>query len=326
MTPNSSGFRPVGDPTMMAWRVHKFGPPEVMKFERVPRPTPGRGEVLIKVKAAGVGPWDDWIRAGKSTLPQSLPLTLGSDLSGEVAAVGPGVIEYRVGDQVFGVTNPQFTGSYAEYALASAAMISNKPTSLSHVEAASVPVVAVTAWQALFDQAQLRAGQTAVILGAAGNVGSYAVQLASRAGFQTVATAAADEIAFVRSLGADKVIDYRAQRLEEHVRDADAVIDLAGGEIQDRSFQVLRRGGRLISAVSTPDPYLAELHGVVATYFLVYVTSRYLAEIARRIDCGKLKTNVGKALPLEEAREAHLMLEHFRPQPKGRIVLAASAN
>ena len=116
--------------TMMAWRVHEFGPPKVMRFERVPRPNPGPGEVLVKVEAAGVGPWDGWIRAGKSALPQPLPLTLGSDLSGEIVAVGPGVSELRVGEQVYGVTNPQFIGAYAEYALASAAMVSSKPTSL----------------------------------------------------------------------------------------------------------------------------------------------------------------------------------------------------
>src|SRR3954465_12427961 len=177
--------------TMMAWRVREFGPPEVMKFERVPRPEPGPGEVLVKVKAAGVGPWDGWIRAGKSALPQPLPLTLGSDLSGEVVAVESG--DLRVGDQVYGVTNPQFIGAYAEYALASAAMVSSKPTSLTYIEAASVPVISVTAWQALFDQAQLKAGQTVVIHGAAGNVGSYAVQLARRAGVQTIATAATDD-------------------------------------------------------------------------------------------------------------------------------------
>src|SRR5919199_567617 len=161
--------------TMMAWRVHEFGPPSVMRFERVPRPDPGPGEVLVKVEAAGVGPWDGWIRAGKSALPQPLPLTLGSDLCGEIVAVGPGVSDLRVGDPVYGVTNPRFIGAYAEYALASAAMIARKPTSLTYIEAASVPVIAVTAWQGLFDQAQLTAGQTVLIHGAAGNVGAHAV-------------------------------------------------------------------------------------------------------------------------------------------------------
>ena len=312
------------DSSMMAWRVHEFGPPNVMRFERVPRPNPGRGEVLLKVEAAGVGPWDGWIRAGKSALPQPLPLTLGSDLSGEVVAVESG--DLRVGDQVYGVTNPQFIGAYAEYALASAAMVSKKPTSLTYTEAASVPVVAVTAWQALFDQAQLKAGQTVVIHGAAGNVGAYAVQLARRAGVRTIATAGTDDIPFLRNLDANTVLDFQTQRFEEEVRDADAVIDLVGGETQTRSFQVLRRGGKLISAVSRPDQHLAQSHGVEAAFFLVNVTSQYLAEIASLIDGGTLRTRVGAVLPLADAREAHFMLEGVRPHPKGKIVLTVGAS
>jgi len=308
--------------TMMAWRVHEFGPPEMMKFEHVSRPEPGPGEVLVKVEAAGVGPWDGWIRAGKSALPQPLPLTLGSDLSGEIVAAGPGVSELRVGEQVYGVTNPRFIGAYAEYAVASAGMVSTKPTSLTHIEAASLPVVAVTAWQALFDHAQLEAGQRVVIHGAAGNVGSYAVQLARHAGVQTIATVSTADVAAVRILGANTVIDYRTQRFEEEVRDANAVIDLVGGETQARSFQVLRRGGKLISAVSNPDRQLAQRYGVEATFFLVDVTSQYLTEIARLVDGGKLRPHVGAVLPLADAREAHLMLERVRPQPKGKIVLA----
>jgi NADPH:quinone reductase-like Zn-dependent oxidoreductase len=309
-------------PSMMAWRVHEFGSPDVMRFERVLRPDPGHGEVLVKVEAAGVGPWDGWIRAGKSALPQPLPLTLGSDLSGEIVAVGPEVSDLRARDQVYGVTNPRFIGAYAEYAVASAAMVSRKPRSLTHIEAASVPVIAVTAWQALFDHGQFKPGQMVVIHGAAGNVGAYAVQLARRAGAEIVATAGSDDIPFVRDLGASTVIDYRTQRFEDEVRDADAVIDLVGGDTQQRSFQVLRRGGKLISAVSNPDQQLARAHGVDAAFFLVNVTSRHLAEIADLIDAGKLRARVGAVLPLADAREAHLMLEHLRPQPKGKIVLA----
>jgi NADPH:quinone reductase-like Zn-dependent oxidoreductase len=311
---------------MMAWRVHAFGPPDVMRFERIPRPKPGPGEILVRVEGAGVGPWDGWIRAGKSALPQPLPLTLGSDLSGEIAALGPGVSGLHVGDQIYGVTNPQFVGAYAEYALACAAMVSNKPTSLTSVEAASLPVISVTAWQALFDQAQLKAGQTVVIHGAAGNVGSYAVQLAHHAGLNTIATVATDDMSFVRGLGANTVLDYQTQRFEEQVRSADAVIDLVGGETQSRSFQVLRRGGKLISAVSLPDQHLAESHGVEARFFLVDVTSQYLARITRLVDGGKLQTSVGAILPFTDAREAHFMLEGVRPKPKGKIVLAVGAS
>jgi NADPH:quinone reductase-like Zn-dependent oxidoreductase len=205
-------------------------------------------------------------------------------------------------------------------------MVAKKPTSLSYAEAASVPVVAVTAWQALFEHAQLTSGQTVVIQGAAGNVGAYAVQLARRAGLQIIATAATDDISYVRSLGANTVIDFKIQRFEDEVRDADAVIDLVGGETQKCSFQVLRRGGKLISAVSGPDQDLAQSHGVEAKFFLVNVTSQTLAEIAALIDGGELRTHVGAVLPLADAREAHLMLEHVRPQPKGKIVLAIATS
>jgi NADPH:quinone reductase-like Zn-dependent oxidoreductase len=324
MSPSNIVHYASDDPThssMMAWRVHEFGSPNVMRFERVLRPEPGPSEVLVKVEAAGVGPWDGWIRAGKSALPQPLPFTPGSDLSGEIAALGQGVSKWGVGDQIYGVTNPRFVGAYAEYALASAAMVAKKPTSLTYIEAASVPVIAVTAWQALFDQAQLKADQTVLIHGAAGNVGAYAVQLARRAGLQIIATSASADVPFLRDLGVNRVIDFQTQRFEEHVRDVDAVIDLVGGETQERSFQVLRRGGKLISAVSSPDQHLARDYGVDAAFFLVNVTSGHLAEISSLIDSGKLSTHVGAVLPLTDAREAHLMLERVRPKPNGKIVL-----
>jgi NADPH:quinone reductase-like Zn-dependent oxidoreductase len=308
--------------SMMAWRVHAFGPPEAMAFERVPRPVPGPGEVLVRVRAAGVGPWDGWIRAGRSALPQPLPLTLGSDLCGDIESVGMDVADLRIGDAVYGVTNARFVGAYAEYAVASAAMIARKPTTLTYIEAASVPVIAVTAWQGLFDQARVEAGQTVVIHGAAGNVGAYAVQLAHRAGIRTIATAATDDIAFVRDLGADTVVDFRTQRFEDVARNVDAVLDLVGGETQKRSFEVLRRGAKLISAVSQPDPDLAKRHGVDASFFLVDVTRESLTEIGALIDNGKLRTRVGAVLPLTDAREAHFMLEGRRPASKGKIVLS----
>ena len=191
-------------------------------------------------------------------------------------------------------------------------MLAKNPSSLSYAEAASVPVVAVTAWQGLFDHARLEAGQTVVIHGAAGNVGAYAVQLARRARLRSIATAGAKDIEYVRSLGADKVLDYHTQRFEEEVKDADAVLDLVGGETQMRSFQVLRPGGKLISAVSQPDQDRAKHHGVTAAFFLVEVTAERLRTIAELIDRGELKTCVGAVLPLTDARDAHMMLEGRR--------------
>ena len=262
---------------------------------------------------------------GRQERLEPLPLTLGSDLSGTVAAVGSGISELAIGDQVFGVTNTQFLGAYAEYAVASAGMLAKKPASLSYAEAASVPVVAVTAWQGLFDHARLEAGQTVLIHGAAGNVGAYAVQLARRARLRSIATAGTKDIQYVRSLGADTILDYHTQRFEDEVKDVDAVLDLVGGETQMRSFQVLRPGGKLISAVSQPDQHRAKHHGVTAAFFLVEVTTERLRTIAGLIDRGELKTWVGAILPLTDARDAHMMLEGKLTLPKGKIILNVEA-
>jgi NADPH:quinone reductase-like Zn-dependent oxidoreductase len=307
-------------PSMIACRVHRFGGPEVITLDHVERPVPAEGEVLVRVVAAGVGPWDAWIRAGKSVLPQPLPLTLGSDLSGVLEAVGPGVTSVRPGDAVFGVTNPRFTGAYAEYAVASAGMIAPRPARLDDIDAASVPVVAVTAQQAI-EFAGVVAGRTVLIHGAAGSVGGYAVQLAHRAGARVIATVGARDLAYVRALGADHVVDYRSGRFEDVAPRVDAVLDFVGGEVQRRSFAVLRRCGVLVSAVSDPDQALAEQHGVRAAFFLVQVTTERLSSIARLIGDGELTPNVGAVLPLASARVAHEMLEGKCARPRGKIIL-----
>ena len=240
-------------------------------------------------------------------------------------AVGPKVTAFKPDDGVFGVTNPRFTGAYAEFAVASVTMIATKPARLSDVDAASVPVVAVTAWQALFDHAHLASDQTVLIHGAAGNVGAYAVQLAHRAGVRVIATAGAPDAAYVRSLGADELIDFRAERFEDEANAVDAVVDLVGGETQTRSFSVLRPGGVLVSAVSQPDQVMAAQHCVEAMFFLVDVTTACLGRIAEMIDAGELITNVGAVLPLASARAAHEMLEGSRARPRGKIVLRIGA-
>ena len=169
---------------MKAVRIHRFGPPEVVVVEDIPQPSPSKGEVLVRVAAAGVAPWDAIIREGKSKVSPQPPLTLGSDLSGFVEAVGPDVSQFAIGDEVYGVTNPQFCGAQAEFAVALAGMIAPRPQRLSHLEAASAPVVAVTAWQMVFEYSQAKSGDTILITGAAGNVGAYAVQMALGAGMQ----------------------------------------------------------------------------------------------------------------------------------------------
>ncbi|HYV14269.1 MAG TPA: NADP-dependent oxidoreductase [Pyrinomonadaceae bacterium] len=224
---------------MKAARIHEFGPPCVIVIDDIPRPIPVLGEVLVRVVATGVGPWDGWIRSHTSVVKTPLPLTLGSDLAGFIEEIGPGVSGFRQGEEIYGVTNTDFTGANAEYAIASAAMIGPKPGSLDFLQAASVPVVAVTAWQMLFEYGKATAGQTVLIHGGAGNVGAYAVQLAHVAKLKIFATCSAEDAPYVRSLGATNVIDYTTTKFEDVVRGVDIVIDTVGGDIQERSLQIV---------------------------------------------------------------------------------------
>ncbi len=278
---------------MKAIRIQQFGAPDVITLQELPVPKPDDGEILVQVAAAGVGPWDAWVRAGKSVIDQPLPLTPGSDLSGHVAAVGRRVSEFHVGQCVYGVTNPRFTGAYAEYALASAARMAAKPRSISHVEAASVPVVATTAHQMLFDHARLVAGQRVLIHGAGGSVGAFAVQLALNAGARVIGTDLPAGAEYARRLGAAQVIDIHSARFEEVIEPVDTVIDTVGGDLIERSFGVLKPGGVLVSSVSQPNADQARRYSLTARFILVDVTTRTLTQIAQLIDQGSLKTHVG---------------------------------
>jgi NADPH:quinone reductase-like Zn-dependent oxidoreductase len=306
---------------MQAIRVHRFGGIDSLVAEDVPRPVPGHGEVLLRVKAAGVGPWDAWIRSGRSVIDQPLPLTLGSDVAGVIEAVGPGVSRFTPGDAVFGATNERFTGGYAEYAVAVATKLARMPPRLRFVEAASVPVVACTAWQMVFDYGAVDATKRVLVHGAAGNVGAYAVQLAKRVARDVIATTSSAEAEYVRMLGADRVIDVEAARFDEVLSDVDVVLDTVGGETQDRSFAVLKPGGVMVSAVSAPDQQTATRHDVRALFFLVDVSSQRLEDIAALFEAGELQTRVGDVLPLTAARVAHEMLAG-KPHKRGKIVLA----
>ncbi|HEX2666734.1 MAG TPA: NADP-dependent oxidoreductase [Candidatus Acidoferrum sp.] len=303
---------------MKAARIHRFGPPEVIIIEDVPRPIPTTREVLVRIAAAGVGPWDRLIREGKSKVSPPPPLTLGSDLSGVVEEVGPGVADFRKGDEIYGVTNPQFCGANAEYALASANMIAQKPRRLGHLESASMPVVAVTAWQMLFDYADAKVDQTIMILGAAGNVGSCAVQFAANAGLHVIAIVGSKDIEYVRTLGAQDLVDYQAGEFEKSVRSVDVVVDTVGGSVRERSFSVLRPGGVLVSVVSAG--LLPKRSEVRSVFFYVEVTTARLNTVSELLDRGKLLPQVGTVLPLAEVRTAHEMLAGS-PHKRGKIVL-----
>jgi NADPH:quinone reductase-like Zn-dependent oxidoreductase len=306
---------------MRAVRVHEFGPPTAIVVEELPRPVPGAGEVLIEVHAAGVGLWDAWIRAGGGPVDQMLPLTLGADVSGVIVEIGPHVTCLKPGDEVFGVVNSRFTNGYAEYAVAVAEMVARKPARASFVEAASMPVVAVTAWQMLFDHAQIKPGHRVLVLGADGNVGGYAVQLAHHHGANVIGVINSDEGARVKALGADPIIDLRHTPLM-YLEKVDVVIDALGGINQHAALSVLKPDGLMVSAVSAPDEGLLATYKVRGYSFLVNTTTAYLNQIASRFDAGRLVANVGEVLPLDQARAAHEMLAGGRPRKRGRIVLA----
>jgi NADPH:quinone reductase-like Zn-dependent oxidoreductase len=297
---------------MKAARILQFGPPSVIVNEDMERPKAGEGQLLVQVKAAGVGPWDALIREGKSTVSPAPPLILGSDLAGIVAEAGTGVFGFKAGDEVYGSTNDGFVGAYAEYALASAAMMAPKPRSLNFLEAASAPVVAVTAWQMLFDYAHAQAGQTVLILGAGGNVGAYAVQLARNAGLNVIATASANDVDYVRGLGANMVFDYHRPPFEDAAHSVDAVIDTVGGTTSERSLRVLKPGGILVSAVSPVPEETTKRYGVKAVFFYVEVTTSRLQRLTELFDSKKLVPCVGTVLPLSQARVPH---------DRGKIVL-----
>ena len=308
---------------MKAARVLRFGPPNVITIDDLPRPEPAAGQLLVRVKAAGVGNWDALIREGKVEL-QPLPLILGAELSGVVEASGAEVSGFKRGDEVYGATNEQFSGAYAEYALPSARMMAQKPTSLNFIEAASAPIVTVTAWQMLFEYAHVTAGQTVLIHGAGGNVGAYAVQLAKQAGLHVVATAASADLDYVRGLGAERVVDRRTEQFEESVTGVDVVLDTVGGDTQQRSLRLLKPGGILVSSVSPVPETTQKRYGIRAAYFYVDVTTARLNQITELLNSGKLVTDVGTVLPLEQARIAHEMLAGA-PHKRGKIVLSIAA-
>jgi len=306
------------DETMKAVRIHRFGPPSVVVVEDIERPSPGPGEVLVRVAATGVAPWDALIREGQSKVSPQPPLTLGSDLSGVVEASGPDIADFKKGDEVYGVTNPQFCGANAEFAIASANMVAKKPARLSHLEAGSAPVIAVTAWQMLFEYAQAAENQRVLILGAAGNVGAYAVQLAAMKKLNITAVVRSKDIEYVRSLKAETVLDYRSGSFEERLSPVDVVLDMVGGETRKRSFSVVKPGGIVVSVVST-DP-IQRRSDVRSAFFYVEVTTARLNTISKMFDDGILLPHVGSVLPLDKARTAHEMLSGA-PHKRGKIML-----
>ena len=302
---------------MKAVRIHRFGGPEVLQVDDVAKLEPTEGKLLIRVSAASVNPVDYKIRKGgyPQVTEKELPVTLGRDVAGIVETAAPG---FAAGDEVYAHLD-WADGGYAQWALCAPTGVAAKPATMDMIEAAAVPLVATTAWQGLFDHGHLKAGERVLIHGASGGVGGFAVQFARIAGAEVIATASAEEIDRVRALGASQVIDHEAQKFEDEVGDVNLVFDLIGKETQDRSFQTLKRGGRLISTVQEPDAAKAAEAGVTAKRYMATPNAGQLANFAKLIDTGQVKVNVAKVFDLEDAAEAHRFLEDDHPH--GKVVL-----
>ena len=290
---------------MQAMRVNQPGREPALVAADVPQPSPGDGEVLIRVRAAGVTPpelhWypTTFTRQG-SPRTDAIP---GHEFSGTIAALGGNVSGVSVGEEVYGMNDWFADGASAEYCLTQPAWIATKPASLTHQAAASVPISALTAWQGLFHRARIHAGDRVLVHGGAGAVGLFAVQLAHRSGARVIATASGRGIDFVKSLGANEAIDYRKSRFEDAMDPVDAVFDTVGGETLERSWGLLKPGGRMVTVAS--ESGAASEQRVKDAFFIVEPSRKQLTEVARSIDAGELQTFVKATVPFADASAAY---------------------
>ena len=294
--------------TMRVITQHVLGGPEVLEAAEVERPAPRANEILIKVRAAGLNP-TDWKHRTTGGFLGEPPFVLGWDVSGVVEAVGVGVARFKAGDEVFGMLSyPWGHGSHAEYVAAPARAFVHKPAAVDHVQAGALPLVALTAWQALVENADVQPGQRVLVHAAAGGVGHVAVQIAKARGAHVIGTASAGKHDFLRELGVDEVIDYRETDFAEAVKDVDVVLDTLGGETGLKSLRVLRPGGVVVSIVpiGKDDFYEeAERLGVRAVRMLVDADRADMEAIAELVEAGKLRATIAGAFPLAESAEAH---------------------
>ena len=306
-------------PMMKAVVAHQYGAPEVLKFEDVPRPEPKDDEALVRVIASGVNPSDPLTLSGKYAreFGTHLPLIPGYDIAGIVEKTGANITKLKIGEAVYGY--PTFGGGWADYVTVKEYEVAAKPKSLNFVEAAAVPMGALTAWQALVDTAHLHPGQTILIHGGSGGVGSFAVQIAKARGARVIATASTANQDLLKQLGADAAIDYTKTRFEDVVKDVDAVLDPVGKETLARSYGVVKKGGIVMSLVARPDPAEFQKRGIRGAGISVHPDAADLAEIARLIDAGNIKPIVTQVLPLSNAIAAQeqAATHHTR----GKVVL-----
>ncbi len=307
------------EPMMKAIVFHEYGGPQVLKYEDAPRPKPKENEALVRVIAAGVNPVDALIRTGKYAkfFGTTLPLIPGYDIAGIVEKTGAKITKLKAGDSIYAYV--LWGGGYAEYAVATEGEATAKPKSLNYIEAAAVPLVALTAWQALIDTAKLSAGQTVLIHGGSGGVGSMAIQIAKARGAKVIATASTSNQELLKQLGADVAIDYTKTKFEDVAKDVDVVLDSVGKDTLARSYGVVRKGGIIATLVAEPDQAELDKHGIRGAAISVKPNASELAEITKLIEEKKIKPVVSQVLPLTEAVKAQeqAATHHTR----GKIVL-----
>jgi NADPH:quinone reductase-like Zn-dependent oxidoreductase len=308
--------------TMKAIVAHEYGGPEVLKYEDAPIPTPKDDELLVKVFAAGVNSFDGTLRSGKyakGAKGTQLPWHPGYDIAGVVERVGPKVTKFKVGDAVYAMVNILKGGGYAEYALAEQSDAALKPATISFVEAAGAPSVALTAWQAIVDKANVQSGQTVLIHGASGGVGLFAIPAAKIRGAKVFATASTANQDFLKQLGADVAIDYKTQKFEDVAKDVDVVIDAVGGETLRRSYPIVKKGGIIVSLSDNVDKAQLDKYGLRGMSEVVQNNGDELAQIGKLIDEGKIKVVVSETFPLAEANKAQAKAD--MGHTRGKIVL-----
>jgi NADPH:quinone reductase-like Zn-dependent oxidoreductase len=306
--------------TMKAVRLHSFGGADVLQHEDAPRPEPKEDEILVRVIAAGVNPVDAKVRQGHFPQPGAkMPMIVGYDISGVVEKTGAKATKFKPGDAVYAYLSLTRGGAYAEYAIAKESEATLKPTSLTHEQAAAVPLAALTAWQALIETAKLEAGQTVLIHGGSGGVGSFAIQIAKARGAKVIATASTANQELLKERGADQAIDYKTAKFEEVVQDVDVVLDLVAGDTLARSYGVVKKGGIIVSVLDNPAPAELKKHGIRGTAILVRPEASMLAELTKLIDEKKITPLVSQVFPLAETAKAHAAIE--TGHTRGKIVL-----
>ncbi len=307
--------------TMKAVLIHEYGGPEVLKYEDAPRPEPKEDEILVRVIAAGVNPVDSAPRSARFAqfLGIKLPAIPGYDIAGVVEKTGTKITKFKAGDAIYAYVDLKRGGGYAEFAIVTEKEAAPKPKSLTFVEAAAVPVVAETAWQALIDTAKLGAGETVLIHGGSGGVGTFAIQIAKARGAKVIATASTRNQDLLKQLGADVAIDYTKTKFEDVAKDVDVVLDSVGKDTLARSYGVVKKGGFIVTLVAEPDKAELDKHGIHGASLGVEPNSDELAQIGKLIDDKKIKVIVSQVLPLTDASKAQAQADTHHT--RGKIVL-----